>query len=885
MFWRQKKSREQDLERELRLDLELEAAEQEEKGLSAEEARYAAQRAFGNVMSVKEEVRQMWGWSSLELLGQDVQYALRLSRKTPAVTSILIATLALGLGMNTSVFSVVNAVMVRGLAFKEPDRLISLWEEVARREPQQISTSGRTLGGNGEIRRMTVAPANLADYQKRSRSFIGLAGFALSPMNLTGSGTPERIWGERVTSDFFSLLGVEPSRGRSFLPEEDQPDASGTAIIADEFWQRRFGGDPSILGRVLNLDGHSYQIVGVLPKGFQSPNQFGLLDRIEFYIPAAYPRSLLANHGDHEIAVIGRLKPGVSLRTAQSELDAISNDLAKQYPQTNEGVRAVLAVLQDDIVRNVRTALLVLLAATGLIVLIACVNVANLLLVRSIARRHETSVRLALGASRSRIVRQFLVESLLIALGGCGAGMLLGILITRLMISIAPPSIPRLDSIQIDWRVFLVSTIVAVTTGLVFGIIPAWQASRARPAESLKSTPRNGGDTSQLRWGALLTITEIALSMILLVGSGLLLKSFVRVLGVDLGFQPEHVLAMNINLPEARYRTATQRLQFFEQLELRVHSLPSVQTVAFANRMPMRGGWGGGVIVDMGEEASRDVDLQAVSTGYFETLGIQLMRGRKLTADDRAGHVNVAVVNQTFARELLPNSDPLGHRFRRSVQAPWITIVGIVNDTRRGGKTTAVTPQAYLPAAQTDIYPVRLADFAVRTAGDPHHLTSEIQRQVSAIDKDLPVTNVRTMDEIISTSVAERRFQTLLLTVFALVAVSLAVIGIFGVLSYAVSQRTAELGIRMAMGAQPKQIVALVLRQASFLIVTGILLGLLGAFAVTRYVQSLLFGVQPHDASTYVLAAALLAGVALAAAFIPARRGARIDPMRALRYE
>jgi predicted permease len=287
----------------------------------------------------------------------------------------------------------------------------------------------------------------------------------------------------------------------------------------------------------------------------------------------------------------------------------------------------------------------------------------------------------------------------------------------------------------------------------------------------------------------------------------------------------------------------------------------------------------------MGEETSRDVDLQAVSTGYFETLGIQLMRGRKLTADDRGGHINVAVVNQTFARELLPNSDPLGHRFRRSVQAPWITIVGIVNDTRRGGKTTAVTPQAYLPAAQTDIYPVRLADFAVRTAGDPHHLTSEIQRQVSAIDKDLPVTNVRTMDEIVSTSVAERRFQTLLLTVFALVAVSLAVIGIFGVLSYAVSQRTAELGIRMAMGAQPKQIVTLVLRQASFLIIAGILLGLLGAFAATRYVQSLLFGVQPHDVSTYVLAAALLAGVALAAAFIPARRGARIDPMRALRYE
>lgn len=535
--------------------------------------------------------------------------------------------------------------------------------------------------------------------------------------------------------------------------------------------------------------------------------------------------------------------------------------------------------------RNVRTALLVLLAATGLIVLIACVNVANLLLVRSTARRHETSVRLALGASRSRIVRQFLVESLLVSLGGCVSGMLAGIGITRLMLSIAPASIPRLDSVHIDWRVFSVATIVAVTTGIVFGIVPAWQASRARPVESLKSTERSSGDTSQIRWRTLLTIAEISLSMILLVGAGLLIKSFVTVLGVDLGFQPERVLAMNINLPEVHYRTATQRLQFFEQLESRVQSLPGVQSVAFANRMPMRGGWGGGVRVDTAADAVRDVDLQAVSNGYFETLGIQLVRGRMLTADDREGHGYVAVVNQAFARELFPNTDPVGHRFRRSVQAPWITIAGIVQDIRRGGKTAKITPQAYLPAAQTEIYPVRLADFAVRTAGDPRHLTSEIQRQVWAIDKDLPVTNVRTMDEIISASVAERRFQTLLLSVFAFVAVSLAVIGIFGVLSYAVSQRTAELGIRMAIGAQPEQIVALVLRQAGYLVIAGILLGLVGAFGVTRYIKSLLFGVQVYDPITYVLAGVLLAAAGLIAAFIPARRGARIDPMRALRYE
>jgi putative ABC transport system permease protein len=457
-------------------------------------------------------------------------------------------------------------------------------------------------------------------------------------------------------------------------------------------------------------------------------------------------------------------------------------------------------------------------------------------------------------------------------------------LITRLMLSIAPGTIPRLDSVHMDWQVFFVSAILAVATGILFGSVPAWQASRARPGESLKSTERGAGK-SQIRWGTLLTIAEISLSMVLLVGAGLLLKSFVTVLGVNLGFQPEHVLAMTINLPEIRYRSATQRLQFFEQLQSRVQSLPGVESAAFANRMPMRGGWGGGVMADTGSDTVHDVDLQAVSTGYFDTLGIQLLRGRELTADDREGQTYVAVVNQAFAREFFSTADPIGHRFRQSVQAPWITIVGIVNNIRRGGKTADIRPQAYLPAAQMEIYPVHLADFAVRTAADPRRRTNDIQRLVWAMDKELPVTNVRTMDEIVSASVAQRRFQTLLLAVFAFVALGLAVIGIFGVLSYAVTQRTAELGIRMALGAQPKQVIALVLRQASFLIFAGVLLGIMGAFALTRYVQSLLFGVQSHDVSTYVLAAALLAAVALSAAFIPARRGARIDPMRALHYE
>jgi len=874
--WR-RNEREEALDRELRDHLELEAAERRASGLAATEAARAARRAFGNTARVKEEVRATWGAGAWERWWQDVRYALRVLRKSPAATAILIATLALGLGMNTAVFSVVNAVMLRGLPYREAGRLVSLWEETTRQPPGELRSSDGP-------RRMTVAAANLVDYQKRARTLAGLAGFELSPMNLTGAGAPERIWGERVTANYFSVLGVEPRLGRDFLPEEDQPGVAGKIILSDELWKRRLGGDPNILGRAVKLDGRSFEVIGVLPAGFQSPNQFGRADRIEFYIPAAYPRQLLASHGDHDEEAAGRLKPGVTVAAAQSEMDAISAALAREYPQTNQGVRAVLAPLGDDVVRDVRTALLILLGATGLIVLIACVNVANLLLVRSVARGHETSVRLALGASRARIVRQFLVESLLVAVGGCGAGILVGVLITRVMVSIAPASIPRLDGVRMDWRVFLMSTALALGTGMVFGMLPAWQASRARPAQSLKSG-RQGGGASPLRWRTLLTVAEISLSMILLIGAGLLLKSFAIVLGVDLGFRPERVMALSVNLPETRYRTAEQRFQFFEQLQTRVESLPGVQSAAFANRLPLRGGWGGGMLTDIGGDAYRDVDLQAVSAGYCETLGMQLLRGRQLNTGDRSGRAYVTVVNQAFARELFPNADPLGHRIRRNAQSPWIAIVGVVNDIRRGGKTAQVLPQAYLPAGQTEIYPVRLADLAVRTAGDPRRLTNAIQETVWSLDKDLPVTNVKTLDEILTGLVAERRFQTLLLTVFALVAVSLAVIGIFGVLSYAVSQRTAELGIRVALGARANQIVALVLRQAGLLIAVGILLGLSGAFAATRYLKSLLFAVEAHDLATYAAAVALLGAVALVAALIPARRAARIDPLRALRYE
>jgi putative ABC transport system permease protein len=780
----------------------------------------------------------------------------------------------------------VNAVMLRSLPYHQPDRLVSLWEEATKRqEMRSLSASGGDLGGAGGRERTTVSPANLVDYRKGTSAFEGLAGVENVRMNLTGDGPPERVAGERVTAEYFSVLGVAPGIGRTFTVEEDKPDADTVTVVSHEFWQRRLGGDTAVLGRTLLLDARAYRVIGVMPPGFQSVTRFGQTEPTEFFVPAAYSKQLLASHGDHEINVVGRLKPGVSLQTAQEQLTAMSIALQKQYPDTNLGMRARIAPLRDDLVQSVRDSLAALFGASGLIVLITCVNVANLLLVRAVGRRHETSVRLALGAGRMRIIRQFLAESMMLAAAGCVAGIVCGRVLMRILVAAAPQSVPRLDTVSLDWTVFGVAAAVATLIGLAFGLAPAWQAARISAAESLKTSERKGGTRSHTRWRGVLTVIEVALSLMLLVGAGLFLKSFVLIMGMDLGFRTENVLAMNINLPDLHYKTPEQRFQFFYDLAQNVGALPGVQSVAFANRFPLRGGWGTGIDIDGVGETNLSPDSQAVSTGYFETLGVPLLRGRLLTPADRLGAPHVAVVNQAFSRLYLNGGDPIGHRLRRGPAAPWFEIVGLVNDVRRGGKTKDIRPQIYLPAAQTDGYPVRLADFAVRSASDPRPLLKAIQQQVWALDKDQPVTGVRTMEELVSLSVAEQRFDMLLLILFALVAVALAVIGIFGVLSYAVNQRMNELGIRVALGASPRELMGLVLKQAGGLILSGVVLGLAGSFALSRLVANLLFHVAANDLPTYAGAVTLLASAGVVAALIPARRGARVDPMVALRYE
>jgi putative ABC transport system permease protein len=875
-----------ELDEELRLHLELRANRLREQGMDAEAARLAARRQFGNRAAVEIASSEAWGWAGWDRLGQDVQYALRALRKTPGFTAVVVGTLAVGLGMNTAVFSIVNAVMLRSLPYRQPDRLVSLWEEVTKTdELVNLYSSGRNLGAAGSHQRITVSPANLTDYRKGTNAFEELAGVEATQMNLTGNGSPERLSGERVTANYFSALGVTPEIGRCFTAAEDRPGSDAVAMISHDFWQRRLGGDTAVLGRTVMLDARPYQVIGVMPRGFEAATRFGQVAPVEFFVPAAYSRELLAGRANHDIGVVGRLRSGVSLGAAQERLDAVSTALGKEHADSNAGIRARIAPLRDDLVESVKDSLRALWGASALIVLITCVNVANLLLVRAVGRRHETSVRFALGAGRVRIVRQFLVESMVLAAAGCAAGILLGRILMRALVVAAPRSIPRLDTVSLDWTVFGAAAGIATVTGLAFGLAPAWQASRTLPAESLRASERKSSSRSLARWRAVLMVVEVALSLVLTIGAGLFLKSFTLIMGMDLGLRTENVVTMSLDLPVLHYRTADRQFQFFQELERRVAALPGVQKVAFANRLPLRGGWGTGISIDGVTETYMAPDAQAVSAGYFATLGIPLVRGRVLTPADRLGGPHVAVVNPAFAREFLNGGDPIGRRFRHDEESPWFEIVGIVNDVRRGGKTKDIQPQIYLPASQTDGYPVRLSDLAVRATGDPRLLVHAIQQQVWTLDKDQPVNGVYTMEELISRSVAEQRFQMLLLTVFAAVAVALAVIGIFGVLSYGVNQRMNELGIRIALGAPPRRIMGLVLKQAGVLIAGGVVLGLAGALALTRLVANLLFHVQANDWATYAAAVGMLAAAGVAAAMIPARRGSRVDPIVALRYE
>lgn len=856
---------------ELQSNLEMITDEHVRRGLSQAGARRAALMEIGGLEQAREIVGERRGFQILDHLGRDIRHALRVLRKSPGFAAVAVLTLALGIGANAAIFSFIDAVILRPLPYPEPDRLVAIWE---------------MEDGSGE--RRAVAPANIADYETVS-GFAGVASYATASRSLTGGGPPEGLIAESVSHNYFDVLRVQPALGRAFTRDEDSPAGRKVVIISDALWQARFSGEPSILGRPISIDGVPHDVVGVMPPSFRGLSSYGARDGRHLWLPAAFPADLLANRGDHEVDLIGRLRDGAALDTARAELTAISASLAAAHPETNGEVRAGVQPLGDDLVRDVQRSLAALMLTVGLILAIACVNVANLLIARGVGRRREVAVRYALGATRLRVYTALVTESVVLALLASIAGLCLAIWMKGALVSVAPISLPRLSDVALDTRVVLFTLGLSFLTGILFGGVPAWQAGRANPIDAMSSGGRVVAGRKVMRWRNALMITQLALSALLLVGAGLMIKSLVKLNRVDLGFDTSGVIAIRTTLPPAKYPTGVERLAFFTDLEERVAALPGVASVGFTNTLPLRGGWGSGFRID-GEPAPADgylsAGFQAVSPGYFQTLGIPLLRGRQIARGDVNETMPVAIVSEAFERVFLNGGDALGRRLWRGPGAPMITVVGVIRDVRRDGRTEVLEPQVYLPASQTSLYPVRLSELAVRAAsGDPHALVPAIRAAVWSVDADQPLTRVSTLEETLTAQSAERRFQTLLFAIFAALALILASIGTYGVVAYLVSQRTPEIGVRLALGASRARIYRWLLARTALLVVTGALAGVGIARLLSRFLEALLFEVPAGDFATYVAAGGTLIAVGLAACLLAARRAARVSPTVALRYE
>jgi putative ABC transport system permease protein len=816
------------------------------------------------------------------MLMQDLRYGARMLSKNPGVTIVAVITLALGIGANTAIFSVVNAVMLRPLPYKDPDRLVSLWANVP---------------GRGRWR---ATPANFLDWKKQNTSFTELAAFGSSTMTVTGGGEPEQLLGIRVAAGYFPVVGVEPLLGRAFLPEEYEPGKGQVVILGPTLWHRRYGGDPGILNKAITLDGTPYTVVGVMSPGVYPawPTTSGKLsfdqNQAQYWTPLGFTAEVAARRTSHVLGVVGRLKPGVTLVQAQSEMNAIAARLEHEYP-VNKGEGVFVNAFMDELVGNVRPALFTLLGAVGLVLLIACANIAGLLLAQHAARSKEIAIRAALGAGRGRLLRQFFLEGLLLTLLGTSAGVVLARFGMAAMIKVIPQDIPRLDQVHLDSRVLGFTLVLSLFTCLVFGLAPAWHA--AKP--NLQSTLEQGGRSSGAGAGRqslrqLLVVFQVSMAVMLVIGAGLLIKSFWRLQQVDPGFNAEHVLTLTLTLPPSKYPDPLQINQFFNTLTERLQALPGVQSAAIAYDQPLESNWGDAFLIEgrpvpkAGEGPS--ANFEPVSADYFRTVGAQVIRGRQFSAQDDPDHPGVAIVSEAFARRFFANEEVLGQRIQpgppgRIWDGKKLTsfeIVGVARNVKSAGLQAESEPTFYLPAAQA---PLQDMSILVRTQTDPRTLVGAVRQTVWSIDPDQPITNVNTLETIVSNSVAQPRLNMMLMGLFGALALILAAVGIYGLLSYAVTQRTQEMGIRMALGAGSIDVLRLVLKQGMLLALVGEAIGLAGAFALTRLIRGLLFGVTPTDIPTFVAVAVVLNIVALLASFVPARRATQVDPLVALRYE
>ncbi len=860
-----------DLDDEMRMHVELRAEEERARGLAPEAARRAAQRRFGNTALLREASGDAWGWNWLLHLAQDTRFALRTMRRSPGFTAVAVLALALGIGANTAIYSVVDAVLLRSLPYADEDGLV-------------------TILHRGDD---PASPANFRDWREQSRAFERMGAAQLWSANLMGESGSEQIRALQITSDIMPLLGVQPLLGRGFTRDEDVSGNDRSVILGHALWRRRFAGDPGVVGRKLNLSGVPFTVVGVMPESFRFA-PFWVTDA-EMWVPLAFAPDVVDKRDHNSLRLFARLRPGVSVDAARADIAAVTGRLEREFPGTNRDVQVV--PLKEKVVGPIRPQLVVLLCTVAFVLFIACANLAHLLLARAAARQREHAVRSALGASRSRLIRQLLTESLLFAvLGGIG-GLLLALWGVPMLVALQPGDIPRLEEVGVDGHALLFMAVVSILSGLAVGVAPALQASRVDLSSSLKDGGRGASDgRGKTRLRGLLVVSQVALTLVLLVGAGLMIRTFTALRAIDPGFDAEDVVTMSVSLAGSPHAAPARRADFFEQMVSHVEPLPGVTSASVINHVPLAGDtWSLSYSVAGRPEPAPGDAPQAVYRvalpGYFETMRIPLVRGRDLSARDTSRAPGVVVINERLARTEWPGQDPIGKRIRLQSDGAWLTVVGVAKDARQASWSAPSQSEVYLPFSQSKLYMEQMSEsrmymtLVARTSVDPSAMVPAIQRSIRALDPQATVSEAQTMRHVVDQANARPRFYLVLLAAFAGLALTLAFIGIYGVMSHSVSQRTPEIGIRMALGARRGDVLLLVLRQTLIMTAGGIAIGLAASLALAHLMASLVYGVSPVDPLTLGAVAGLLALVAVAATYIPARRATRVHPMVALRSE
>jgi putative ABC transport system permease protein len=878
-----KKRVEEDLSEELRFHLENMIEENIARGMTPEEARYAALREFGGIEQMKEECRDSWGVRIISELGQDVRYGLRQLRRNPGFTIVAVLTLALGIGASTAIFSVVDAVLLKPLPYKEPQRLVLVRERIPHILPEPVA----------------LPAPDVVTFQRQSHVLSAVGAFQNQQRDLTGGGTPERINVARVTAGLFPLLGVSPLLGRLFTQQEDQPDQR-VVLLGYNLWRERFGGDQQILGKTVALDRKSYVIVGVMPPDFSFP--FPGVNGSEpaaLWVPMGFTPAELQDIGDNfNYSTIARLKIGVTLAEANADVSATAHGIQATVYKGLSGftLEASAEPLKDVIVRSARPLIAILMGAVTLLLLIACINVSGLLFVRVADREREMAIRSALGASRFRVMRGLLTESLLLGITGGACGLLISVWGLKLLVSLAPIALLHTRPVSLNVQALGFAVLISASAGLIFGLLPALGLSRSGRNHPLREGRRATAGAGRRGTRSAMVIGEIALSMMLLAGAGLLIRSFEQMRDTDPGFAPQRVLTATVALDPTAYGNATLVRSFFQQLLDRVASLPAVQAAGASTDLPLESNWNHLFTV---EEHPRQpsgrspmADHTVVSGRYFQSLRIPLLRGRLFTPEDRAGSLPVVIVSEGLAKRYWPGENPIGKRIKwgpPESKSHWMTVVGVVGNVKHGPLDWPTQPHTYQPLAQLNSSAVdqiaRVLHLTVMSKVNPAGLAHDLRRQVQALDPAVPLTTIRTMDAVLASSISPRWFTTLLMSAFATVALLLASIGLYGLIAYSVRQRTHEFGIRLALGAEKSDVLRMVVGQGFRLALIGIGIGIAGSFVLTRFLSGMLFGVKPTDPLTFIAVSLILIAVALLACYIPARRAARVDPMVALRYE